>query len=96
MLMADSKSFNPFEADLRHSIRLEASAGTGKTYNLERVVCELIGRFQIPLSQILVVTFTNKATRELRERIRSILTDLSGVEAGNRSGAESSASRGPS
>ena len=79
--MADSKSFNPFEADLRHSIRLEASAGTGKTYNLERVVCELIGRFQIPLSQILVVTFTNKATRELRERIRSILTDLSGVEA---------------
>ncbi len=80
--MAEERSFNPLEADLLSSIRLEASAGTGKTYNLERVVCELISRYRIPLNQILVVTFTNKATRELRERIRSILTDQSGEVSG--------------
>ena len=80
--MKPEPSFNPLEADLLTSVRLEASAGTGKTYNLERVVCELVARYEIPLSSILVVTFTNKAARELRERIRTILSELSRPEAG--------------
>ncbi|MBF9018496.1 MULTISPECIES: UvrD-helicase domain-containing protein [unclassified Oceanispirochaeta] len=72
--MAD-KVFDPAKSDLLQSIRLEASAGTGKTYNLERVVCELIERYGIPLESILVVTFTNKAARELKERIRKLLNE---------------------
>lgn len=74
--------FNPVEADLLQSVRLEASAGTGKTYNLERVVGELIARYEIPLNRILIVTFTNKAARELRERIRRILSELSRPDSG--------------
>ena len=80
--MSSEKNFDPLKEDLLQSIRLEASAGTGKTYNLERVVCELIARYQIPLNRILVVTFTNKAARELRERIRTILSDMSRPESG--------------
>jgi len=67
--------FDPSQTDLLRSIRLEASAGTGKTYNLERVVCELISRFGVPLESILVVTFTNKAARELRDRIRKLVAE---------------------
>ena len=79
--------FDPAEADLLQSIRLEASAGTGKTYNLERVVCELIGRYGIPVEKILVVTFTNKAARELKERIRRLVNER--VRKGAAGGRES-------
>ncbi len=65
--------FDPEKADLRQSINLEASAGTGKTYNLERVVCELVERYDLGIEEILVVTFTNKAASELKERIRILL-----------------------
>ncbi len=56
----------------RHLV-LEASAGTGKTYTLEHLVAELVIRHAVPLEQILVVTFTDKATREMRERVRATL-----------------------
>lgn len=52
---------------------IEASAGTGKTYTLEHLVVELVLVHQVPLEQILVVTFTDKATREMRERVRAKL-----------------------
>lgn len=60
---------------LGNSISLEASAGTGKTYTLERLVYRFIVEKELPLESILVVTFTNKATRELEERIRKLLWD---------------------
>jgi len=55
---------------------LEASAGTGKTYALERIVARLVGREENPLKidEILVVTFTNRAAREMKERIRTLLS----------------------
>jgi len=55
---------------------LEASAGTGKTYALERMVARLVARNENPLKidEILVVTFTNRAAREMKERIRSLLS----------------------
>ena len=59
----------------RHAV-LEASAGTGKTYTLEHLVVELVLVHGVPLEQILVVTFTDKATREMRERVRAKLRDL--------------------
>ena len=64
------------EIDLdRHAV-IEASAGTGKTYTLEHLVVELVLTREVPLEQILVVTFTEKATREMRERVRAKLRDL--------------------
>ncbi len=61
------------EIDLgRHAV-IEASAGTGKTYTLEHLIVELVLVHEIPLEQILVVTFTDKATREMRERVRQKL-----------------------
>jgi exodeoxyribonuclease V beta subunit len=52
---------------------IEASAGTGKTYTIEGLFLRLILERQLPLEQILVVTFTKAATEELRDRIRTKL-----------------------
>ncbi len=50
---------------------LEASAGTGKTFAIEHLVLRLLlEKKELLLPQILVVTFTREAARELRERIR--------------------------
>lgn len=53
---------------------IEASAGTGKTYTISGLYLRLLlGHGELaPLNceQILVVTFTNAATQELRDRIR--------------------------
>ncbi|MBM3207534.1 MAG: hypothetical protein FJZ57_02880, partial [Chlamydiae bacterium] len=55
---------------------LEASAGTGKTFAIEHIVVRTILESDTPLSidQILIVTFTRAATRELKVRIRNNLT----------------------
>ncbi|MBB6482046.1 UvrD-helicase domain-containing protein [Spirochaeta isovalerica] len=63
--------------DLLRNIQLEASAGTGKTYTIERIVSLLVAEGPLTLPQILVVTFTRKAARELKERIRIILNEAS-------------------
>lgn len=49
---------------------LEASAGTGKTYTISGIVARLVAVEGLAISEVLVVTFTEAATRELRERIR--------------------------
>jgi exodeoxyribonuclease V beta subunit len=56
----------------RHSV-IEASAGTGKTFALEHLVIELLLSTDATLDQLLLVTFTEKATNELRGRIRAKL-----------------------
>ena len=60
---------------------IEASAGTGKTWTLAALYVRLVlghGRAFKPLmpSQILVMTFTEAATAELRERIRDRFVPL--------------------
>ena len=60
----------------RHAI-VEASAGTGKTYILEHLIVDLLLRTSATLDQILVVTFTEKATTELTRRVRRKLEELS-------------------
>ncbi len=54
---------------------VEASAGTGKTYSIEHIVLRLLieGSEPLKIDQILVVTFTREATRELTARIRSLI-----------------------
>lgn len=57
------------------SIYIKASAGTGKTYNIQKIVRQLLERKDVPqLEKILIVTFTEKAAGELRDRIRKELT----------------------
>lgn len=65
---------------------IRASAGTGKTYRLS---LEFIGlllqyrKFGLHFSEILVITFTKKATAEIRERIFEHIHDiLSGGDNG--------------
>jgi exodeoxyribonuclease V beta subunit len=52
---------------------LEASAGTGKTWQIEALVVRLVAEEGVPVEEILVITFTNAATAELRARIRARL-----------------------
>ncbi|MDC9720654.1 MAG: exodeoxyribonuclease V subunit beta [Gammaproteobacteria bacterium] len=57
----------------RHLI--EASAGTGKTYSITRIYLRLLLEKQIPVEQILLMTYTRAATQELRGRIEDTLRD---------------------
>ncbi len=52
---------------------LEASAGTGKTFAIEHITARLIEEHNFELDEILVVTFTRAATRELKARIQNTL-----------------------
>jgi exodeoxyribonuclease V beta subunit len=55
---------------------IEASAGTGKTFTLEHLVVELLLKTDATIDRLLVVTFTEKATNELRARVRAKLVEL--------------------
>jgi len=59
----------------RHAV-LEASAGTGKTFTLEHIVVDVLLATDTTIDRVLVVTFTEKATTELRLRIRARIEDL--------------------
>jgi exodeoxyribonuclease V beta subunit len=62
----------------RHAV-IEASAGTGKTYTLEHLVVDLVLSRGVRLENILVVTFTEKATAELTARVRAKIEELLGT-----------------
>jgi len=65
--------FNPLQVPLQGINLIEASAGTGKTYNLEVLFIRLILEKKLHVNQILVVTFMQAASEELRHRIRQRL-----------------------
>lgn len=75
------KQFNVLDRYLKlhQHYLLEASAGTGKTFSIQNIVVRLLiecledGKEPLTLDQILVVTFTRAATRDLLQRIRSTL-----------------------
>ena len=71
---------NPVSFDLNQSALsglnlIEASAGTGKTYTISAVFLRLVAEEKLSVDRILVVTFTEAATAELKERIRNRLRD---------------------
>lgn len=68
---------------LGQTILLEASAGTGKTWQIEGLVVRLVAEYDVPIDSILVITFTNAATAELRDRIRKRLVLAREVVAGS-------------
>ena len=69
------ETFDILNSPLRGTNLIEASAGTGKTYTIEGLFVRLILEKQLLVDQILVVTFTNAATEELKDRIRSKLLE---------------------
>ena len=54
---------------------VEASAGTGKTYTLASLVVRYVAEAGVPIDEILIVTFTRAAAAELRDPVRSRLTE---------------------
>lgn len=56
-------------------VRIIAGAGTGKTKALTYRYAYLVDELGISTSNILCVTFTNKAAREMSKRIRQMIGD---------------------
>ncbi|MGZ8152639.1 MAG: UvrD-helicase domain-containing protein, partial [Methylovulum sp.] len=68
--------FDPVKTSLRKGVNLiEASAGTGKTYAIAMLALRFVVEQDIPIEQLLVVTFTKAATEELKSRVRSRLAE---------------------
>ena len=67
---------NVLECPLTGTVVVEAGAGTGKTYNIESLYVRLILQQEAKTSEILAVTFTEAAAKELRTRIRARLTEV--------------------
>ena len=72
--MGNTKTLNVDEKiHLNINALVEASAGTGKTYSITKLVLQAVFFNKIKIEEILVVTFTEAATKELRSRIRNEL-----------------------
>ncbi|MEI6638649.1 MAG: exodeoxyribonuclease V subunit beta, partial [Chlorobium sp.] len=61
---------------------IEASAGTGKTYAIASLYLRLLVEQELLPEQILVVTYTEAATQELRSRIRNRIREALEVMEG--------------
>lgn len=59
----------PLVRDLERDVLLTAGAGAGKTYNLTSRYCAAVAAGVSP-NDILAITFTRKATGEMRSRVR--------------------------
>ena len=82
-----STAFDPTGPLPTGPVLLEASAGTGKTYAIATLVLRLVAEEGLGIHEILVVTFTEAATTELRDRVRRRLRDaLAVAERARRTG----------
>lgn len=73
--MTQSARLHPLEAPLEGISLIEANAGTGKTWTITALYLRLILETERSVDSILVVTFTEIATAELRDRIRARLSE---------------------
>lgn len=83
--MFNAHPINAFDAvtvPLRSSNLIEASAGTGKTYSIAILTLRLVLEKQIPIQQVLMVTFTKAAVAELETRIRQFMRNALKVSQG--------------
>ena len=81
--------FCPLEARLTGTHLIEASAGTGKTYTITTLFLRLLVERGLTVDRVLVVTFTEAATAELRGRIRGRLrAALAALDGGEAAGAD--------
>ena len=71
--MPQTQPFDLINSPLEGTTLIEASAGTGKTYTVTGLVLRLIVEKNLHPGEILVVTFTEAATEELKQRIRGMV-----------------------
>lgn len=74
-MAAISEKLDIFSCSLHGMSLIEASAGTGKTWNICGLYLRLLLEARRTVPEILVVTFTTAATAELKERIRHRIAD---------------------
>lgn len=76
----ESLNNEQLEAVLSNDNEIMLVAGAGKTNTIVKKIIYLIKEQRVILSNILAVTFINKAVREIRERVNnSLFTNHSGV-----------------
>ncbi|MBW1978593.1 MAG: exodeoxyribonuclease V subunit beta [Deltaproteobacteria bacterium] len=71
--MQNFKQFDLLQSSLEGTNLIEASAGTGKTYTVACLFLRLILEKHLGVNEILVLTFTEAAVEELKDRIRTKL-----------------------
>src|SRR5574344_283144 len=75
--MVDFTKEQQLAVDTRNkNIIVSAQAGAGKTQVLVGRIIGLLKETRIDITDMLIVTFTNKAAREMKDRIKSDLADL--------------------
>jgi exodeoxyribonuclease V beta subunit len=82
--MTISDNFDLLNSPLEGTNLIEASAGTGKTYAIAGLFLRLLLEKNLPVNEILVVTFTVPATEELKDRIRTKLREAIEAFSGTR------------
>lgn len=82
--MSSFRDFDLLNSSLDGTNLIEASAGTGKTYTITGLVLRLILEKDVSVNETLVVTYTEAATGELKDRIRRRLGEALQVLSGSR------------
>ncbi len=86
--MSAAPEFDVFQCPLDGIRLIEASAGTGKTWNICGLYLRLLLERELTVEALLVVTFTKAATAELSSRIRARIGEMLQVLEGAAPGAD--------
>ena len=74
-MTAAARGRDALDVGLNNDLLVDASAGTGKTYTLTTLVARLLVEEDRSIDQLLIVTFSNAAAGELRDRVWRTLRD---------------------